>query len=81
MYLLSKFFRTKNYDSFLLRLAQYYYKRQFKTNIQKMRKQIDIKDELIPELSKLAAKEMRRGKRDVKNFIEDLIEDYIIKNK
>lgn len=42
-----------------------------------MRKLIDIPEEIIPELNKIAAKEKRRGKRDPKNFIEDLIISYV----
>lgn len=43
-----------------------------------MRKNIDIKDELVADIAYLAAKEKRRGKTDSKNFIEDIIESYII---
>jgi len=46
-----------------------------------MRKNIDIKDELIDDIAKLAIEEKRRGKKDSKNFIEDVIESYVIKKK
>jgi hypothetical protein len=45
-----------------------------------MRKNIDIKDDLIADIAYLAAKEKRRNKTDSKNFIEDIIENYVIKN-
>jgi hypothetical protein len=32
-------------------------------------------------LSVIAAKEQRRGKPDIKNFIEDLVEEYIKKKR
>ena len=44
-----------------------------------MKKNIDIKDELVDEIAKLAIKEKRRGKKDSKNFIEDVVESYVIK--
>jgi hypothetical protein len=46
-----------------------------------MRKNIDIKDELIADIAYLASKEKRRGKKDTKNFMEDIIESYVIKKK
>ena len=46
-----------------------------------MRKNIDIKDDLVADIAYLAAKEKRRGKTDTKNFIEDLVESYVIKKK
>lgn len=46
-----------------------------------MRKNIDIKDELVDDIARLAIKEKRRGKKDSKNFIEDVIESYVIKKK
>lgn len=46
-----------------------------------MRKNIDIKDDLLADIAYLAAKEKRRGKTDTKNFIEDLVESYVIKKK
>jgi hypothetical protein len=46
-----------------------------------MRKNIDIKDELVDDIAKLAIKEKRRGKKDTKNFIEDVVESYVIKKK
>jgi hypothetical protein len=44
-----------------------------------MRKNIDIKDDLVADIAYLAAKEKRRGKTDTKNFIEDLVESYVVK--
>jgi len=44
-----------------------------------MKKNIDIKDELVDEIARLAIKEKRRGKKDSKNFIEDVVESYVIK--
>jgi hypothetical protein len=46
-----------------------------------MRKNIDINDDLVADIAYLAAKEKRRGKTDTKNFIEDLVESYVIKKK
>lgn len=46
-----------------------------------MRKNIDIKDDLVADIAYIAAKEKRRGKTDTKNFIEDLVESYVIKKK
>lgn len=46
-----------------------------------MKKNIDIKDNLVADIAYMAAKEKRRGKSDSKNFIEDLVESYVIKNK
>ena len=46
-----------------------------------MRKNIDIKDDLVADIAYLDAKEKRRGKTDTKNFIEDLVESYVIKKK
>ncbi len=42
-----------------------------------MRKNIDIKDEIVADIAYLAAKEKRRGKKDSKNFIEDVVESYV----
>lgn len=44
-----------------------------------MRKNIDIADDLIDDIARLAIKEKRRGKIDTKNFIEDVIESYVTK--
>ena len=46
-----------------------------------MKKIIEIKDELVDDIANLAIKEKRRGKKDSKNFIEDLVESYVIKKK
>ena len=46
-----------------------------------MRKNIDIKDELVDDISRLAIKEKILGKKDSKNFIEDVVESYFIKKK
>lgn len=42
-----------------------------------MKKNIDIKDDLVADIAYLAAKEKRRGKSDSKNFIEDVVECYV----
>lgn len=46
-----------------------------------MKKIIEIKDDLIDDIARLAIKEKRRGKKDSKNFIEDVVESYVIKKK
>lgn len=45
-----------------------------------MRKNIDIKNELVDDIAMLAIKEKRRGKTDSKNFIEDVVETYVEEN-
>jgi hypothetical protein len=42
----------------------------------KHRISIDIDSDILDSLRKKAIDEKRRGKRDVKNFIEDLVEGY-----
>lgn len=46
-----------------------------------MKKNIDIKDDLLDDMAKLAIDEKRRGKTDVKNFIEDVVEAYVLDKK
>lgn len=46
-----------------------------------MKKIIELKDELVDDIARLAIKEKRRGKKDSKNFIEDVVESYVIKKK
>jgi hypothetical protein len=42
-----------------------------------IRKTINLPVEIIDDLELLAAKEKRRGKYNTKNFIEDLVVEYV----
>ena len=42
---------------------------------------LEIKNEFITPLERLAFIEKRRGRKDPKNFMEDIIENYIKENE
>lgn len=44
------------------------------------RKNIDIENHILDGAYRVARREKRRGKKDPKNFIEDLITQYVIEH-
>lgn len=44
------------------------------------RKNLDIENHVLDAAYRLALKEKRRGKKDPKNFMEDLITQYVIEH-
>ncbi len=46
-----------------------------------MKKNIDIPDAIVDDLKIIAVREKRRNKTDLKNFIEDLLESYVRRQK